>query len=165
MSKHNNAKVQQAAAVATEQVTVAGATSLRARRMAAVQATLYQRRIADKQARFQAIRAAYVAEQERLAKHQQFQLRVAELAQEYGFNPAMLSAAPRANSATDKPSSSAINVDGVMLTPCKAVQVLAAKHQNRKDTLAACKLAGINPSTAATQWGVWKKANGQPSDK
>ena len=35
---------------------------------------------------------------------------------------------------------------------------LADKHQERSDTLAACTEAGINPSTAATQYGHWLRA-------
>jgi hypothetical protein len=42
---------------------------------------------------------------------------------------------------------------------CAAVHALAEQcNGDRKATLAACKAAGINPATAATQYAKWKKA-------
>lgn len=137
-------------------VTVANADSLRARRLAAIQVTLQQRRIAAKQAKFVAVSQAHADEQARLAKQQAYQLAVEQLAAQYGI-PLHQHVAPRANSATVVPSRNQVLIDGQYFTPCKAVHELAAIHGNRKDTLAACKLHGINPATAATQWGVYKK--------
>lgn len=155
MSKGQQSKA--ATPVAAEQ-SVAAEPSLRAKRVAMVQTTLVQRRAAAKQAAYAARKQAYEAEQAARAKQQQFQLKVAELAAEFGI-PAV-QVAPRANSATVQPSNSAILIEGQYLTPCKAVHAIAAKHRNRKATLAECKALGINPATAATQWGVFKKQEG-----
>lgn len=142
-----------AAAVATQPA----APNLRALRIAAVQAALVAKRVAAKQAKYLAAQAAFTAQQDLLAKHAAYQLQVAQLQAQYGIAPTQ-HAAPRANSATVKPSGTAILVNGVHYTPCKAVHAIAALHAgNRKATLAACTAAGINPATAATQYGIYKK--------
>lgn len=154
--KHNNTNVSNEQVVAVvnpvREARLARAQQLRD----AIVQQFQQSKVAQRVAKLAAIRQ----QQEALAKRQAFELQVAELASQYGIDPKQLQvAAPRANSATDKPSTSVINVNGELLTPCKAVHALAAQYRNRKDTLAACKLHGINPATAATQWNVWKKKN------
>lgn len=115
--------------------------------------------VATRQAHQQARVALRQAAQEQLANQQAFNMQVQQLAAQYGIaiNPAGI--APRANSATAKPSAATVCINGTYYTPCKAVHALAALHGNRKATLAACAAHGINPATASTQWGVYKKQN------
>lgn len=160
-NQHSNvATVVAAKPVAVEQaVGPVQPATLRAKRVAAVQQALHAKRLAAKHAKYVAVAHAYAAQQEALAKQQAFNLAVQELAVQYGVPVEQLAAAPRANSATGQPSSSSIMVNGVYMTPCKAVHALADQYRERKATLAACKLHNINPATAATQYNVWRKAN------
>jgi hypothetical protein len=157
MAKQQN---QQANNVSNEQV-VTAAQTLRARRVAAVQQALYAQRIAAKQAKYTAAVAAYNDAQQKLAQQAAFNAAVAELHAKFGI--AVQPVAPRANSATTAPSASAINVNGVLLKPVAAVHAICAANPNatRKQVIAACIQAGINPATAATQYGVYKQKHAQ----
>lgn len=134
-------------------------SALRAKRVAALQVALLQKRVANKQAKYQAAMHAYQQQQQALANQQAYLAEIAQIQAKYGVS-ATITAAPRANSATPQPSASAILVNGTYLKPVAAVHALAAIHKNRKATLVACAQAGINPATAATQWGVYKKQHG-----
>lgn len=159
MQNSKNAAQQQQQVVA-QQHTVANAQSLRARRVALVQT---QRAVKYRAAKLQAhnvAQAAWVAQQQQLQQTQAFNLAVQQLAAQYGVAINPTSVAPRANSATVQPSSNVVLVNGVYLRPVAAVHAIAAQYNNRKQTIAACLAAGINPATAATQWGVYKKQHG-----
>lgn len=87
------------------------------------------------------------------AKHNRnkaaYTLQVQQLQAQYGV--ASTSAATRSNTAVYARSS----VQGA----CKQVHAIAAANGfNRALTLAACKAAGINPATAATQFATAKRA-------
>lgn len=113
------------------------------------------KRAAHQQARI----AAREAAQQQLANMQAYNLAVAQLAAQYGMQ-APQQIAPRANSATAKPSASSICINGTYYTPCKAVHALCVLHNGvRKQVLAAAKQHGINPATAATQYSVWRNNN------
>lgn len=164
MSKHQQPKQQQSnQETVVQQLSVEQPmdqlATLRQRRMALVQTTLMQRRKAVKQQKFQNATSAYEQAQQALANAQAYQLALQQLQERYGIT-APQQAAPRANSATTQPSATVITIDGVQYIPTKAVHKLCEKYNGvRKDVLAACKALNINPSTAATQYGVWKKQN------
>jgi hypothetical protein len=147
---------------ANQTATVTAAQVLRARRVAAVQAALYARYHAAKQAKHAAAVAAYNEAQQKLANEQAFAAALAQLHAQFGI--AVQPVAPRANSATTNPSAQAINVNGVLLKPVAAVHAICAANPNaaRKQVIALCVQAGINPATAATQYNVYKQkhANG-----
>lgn len=132
---------------------------VRAQRLNAIAQALVSKRVADKQARHAAAMSAWEATQAEMAKQKEFEQAVAQLQQQYGIT--LKPVAPRANSATEKPSPTSIMVDGVSYLPTKAVHALFHKHKgNRKAVLEEAKDLGINPSTATTQYGVAKKEHG-----
>lgn len=121
------------------------AALVRARRVDAVQAKLYERHVAAKQAKAEQLRkaaqkAAYAAE-------------LAKLQQQFGITP---TAAPEHVTAHRAPR--AANGTGVT----HRVRELAKQYGfNRAATLAACAAEGINAATAATQYAVAKKLANQ----
>jgi hypothetical protein len=167
MSKHQQSKQQQSnqatEAVVVEQ-TLANMpadqyATLRSRRLALVQAGRAAQYRARKHAAHEQAQAAWQQAQEQLARLQAYHTAVAQLQAEYGVVPEA-TVAPRANSATTQPSATVVTINGVQYIPTKAVHKLCELYNGvRKDVLAACKSYGINPSTAATQYGVWKKQN------
>lgn len=150
---------------ASQAATSVAVSPVRAKRLAAYHAELVKRRVATKQAEFEAAVAAFKESQaakERAAAYEaavaQAQALVAEAAAKYGV--AVQSVAPRANSATSSPSKQQVEVDGVWYLPTKAVHALCDKYQGvRKHVLEAAKLLGINEATASTQYGHWKRAH------
>jgi hypothetical protein len=149
MQTNNNAKQQQQQLTKLQQ----NAIVRMQQRIAVAQATRKQHQTARI--------AAREAAQQALANAQAYQLALQQLQAQYGVT-APQHAAPRANSATTQPSATVITINGVQYTPCKAVHALCVLHNGvRKAVLAACKQHGINPSTAATQYGVWRKSNVQ----
>jgi hypothetical protein len=134
----------------TTPVATVATSSLRATRIARLTTALLQMRKVAKQAKH------FAATQQ--SNQLQYLQAVAQLQATYNItNPQHLAPNARANSATVQPSAAQIMVNGVLHTPCKAVHALAAIHHTRKATLAACALAGINPSTASTQYGIYAK--------
>jgi hypothetical protein len=143
MAKQNNVvAVEQGVAA---QATVAIPATLRALRVARVQVALYARRIAEK-------KQAYVARVQ--ANNQRaYMLAAQQLAAQYGLDPAQNTLAVRAVHSKQQHAPSA--APGA----CARVHALAEQYKGvRADVLAACKLAGINPATAATQFAKWQKA-------
>lgn len=159
MSK--NQQSQQATVVAVEQVTVANAQSLRARRLAAVQVGRAAKYRAGKLAAHQAAHAAWVAKQQELEQQKAFQLAVQQLAAQYGINVNPAQLAPRANSATVVPSSNVVTYEGVAYRPVAAVHAIcsANPHLTRKQLIELCVQHGVNQATASTQYQVWRKGN------
>lgn len=94
-------------------------------------------------------RVMRVATAKHLRNKAAFTLQVQQLQAQYGV--ASTQAATRTNVAQHPRSA----VAGA----CKQVHAIAAQYgYNRAATLAACKAAGINPATAATQFAVAKRA-------
>lgn len=98
--------------------------------------------------------ATQVRTQQRNARKQQaYMLAVQQVAARYGMQvPNTLSVrATGARAQQHAPSSTG--------GACKQVHAIAAANNyNRANTLAACKAAGINPATAATQYALAKRA-------
>lgn len=145
MGKHTqqaNTPVAQQATVAAL-VTVAAPTTLRAQRIAKVQVLLHSKRIAAKQ---QAYHAAQVAHNQ-----QAYMLAVQQLAVQYGVAaPTTLSVRNAVHKQQHAPSAAS--------GACAQVHAIAAANNYvRAATLAACKQAGINPATAATQYAIAKR--------
>lgn len=86
------------------------------------------------------------------SKQQNYMLKVQQLAAEYGLAvPNTMSVRPLATAQRHAPS--------VQAGACAQVHAIAAAHNgDRKATLAACKVAGINPATAATQFSKFKQS-------
>ncbi len=148
----NIAKKQQTATVVANVqvvapvVTVAQPATLRATRIARVQVALHAQRIAAKQQH-------YVAQTQH-AKQQAYLHAVQQLAAHYGIDPAQNTIAVRAVNTVQQHAPSAV------AGACKRVHEIAAQCNGvRSATLAACKAAGINPATAATQYAKYRKAN------
>lgn len=126
---------------------------------------LGQRCLEEKRAAKRAIRIAekerIAAEQAAMRKQLELKEKLQVIAEQCGVDLEQLLAAakPRANSATPKPSREAIEVDGVLLPPCKAVHAICAKNQGlpRKEVIELCVAAGINKATASTQYQVFHK--------
>lgn len=146
MVKHNVVK----ATVAPTQAVVAQATvvvpaTLRAVRIARVQVALHAKRIAKKQAVHAAAASA--------SKQQAYMLAVQQLAAQFGV-PVPNTLSVRAYNNPQKHAPSAVQ------GACAQVHAIAAQCGGvRATTLAACKAAGINPATAATQYAKYRKAN------
>ena len=139
---------KQPSPVATEvaaQATVAIPATLRAVRVARVQAALLRNRIVAKQQAF--------AAQQQAAKQSAYMLAVQQLAAQYGV-PVPNTLSVRAHNNQQKHAPSAVQ------GACAQVHAIAAQCGGvRAATLAACKAAGINPATAATQYAKYRKAN------
>lgn len=140
---------------ATAPVTVLQPATLRAKRIAAVQVALHARyRTGKRNAHIQATHSANL---------HAYQLRIAELQAEYGItaaNPQIAGSAVQ-RATQHAPSKALVLVNGVQYPPVKAVHALYVLHNGvRKAVLAAAHELGINPSTAATQYAVAKKAAG-----
>lgn len=158
-----NQTSQDATTVAANQVTVSGVQMPQWKvngLVALGQKCLEEKRAAIK-ARKQAERERIAAEQ--LARQQQLDLeeKLQAVAKAHGisFEQLLAAAKPRANSATETPSKSAISVNGQLLTPCKAVHAICDANATleRKAILELCVNAGINKATAATQFNIWKQ--------
>lgn len=93
------------------------------------------------------LRVMRVATAKHNANKQAYTLQVQQLQAQYGV--AATSAATRTNTAVHARSA----VQGA----CAMVHQLAAQYGTRAATLAACKAAGINPATAATQYARYKQ--------
>ncbi len=149
MGKHTVVAPQ--ATVAPAQVVVAQATvvvpqTLRALRIARLQVALLQQRIAAKQVAH-AVRT-------QAANQQAYLLAAQQLAAQYGINPAHNTLAVRSVHTKQQHAPSAV------AGACAKVHAIAAQCNGvRSATLAACKAAGINPATAATQYAKYRKAN------
>ena len=125
--------------------TVAIPTTLRAIRVARIQVALHTKRITEK-------KQSYITKTLH-AKQQAYMLQVQQLAAEYGL-PLPNTLSVRNNSTAQKHAPSAT------AGACAQVHAIAAAHKGeRKATLAACVVAGINPHTAATQYAKYRKAN------
>lgn len=129
--------------------TAPAANTLRATRVAVVQAAAYAAlRTQQAAARMQRVAAA------QHAKQQAYMLAVQQLAAQYGIDPAHNTLAVRTMRTAQQHAPSA------QAGACKQVHTIAAQcNGNRAATLAACKLAGINPATAATQYAKYRKAH------
>lgn len=127
------------------QATVVVPATLRAVRVARVQAALHRNRIAAKQ-------VAHVAKVQ-AANNSAYLLAVQQLAAQYGVAaPNTLSVrsvhTPQQHAPSTQPGA------------CARVHAIAAQCNGvRSTTLAMCKQAGINPATAATQYAKYRKAN------
>lgn len=132
-----------------------------------------QRRVRTRAIAALQVRAAKnVARAQRVAQAN-FMLAVQQAAAQYGINPAQVlapqqvSAYARANSATVVPSVASVQSVGG-LKPCKAVHAICATlpaTATRAQQIAAAVAQGINPATASTQVGIYRKAALQASNK
>ena len=135
-----------AQATAAQTAALAAKQQLRTLRIAKQQALLLSKHVANKQARY------VLAVQK--SNNSAYQLAVAQLQQQYGVAPTVQLA--RTNG-TPLYAPSTPQANGV----CKQVHALCVMHKGvRANVLAACKQAGINPATAATQFAVYKKQHG-----
>jgi hypothetical protein len=133
------------AQVVVAQATVAVPTTLRAVRIARVQVALHRNRIARKQTQYVAATTA--------SKQQAYMLAVQQLSAQFGL-PVPNTLSVRAYNNPQKHAPSAVQ------GACAQVHAIAAQCGGvRATTLAACKAAGINPATAATQYAKYRKAN------
>lgn len=123
-------------------------------------------RMQQRIAKVQQLRASKHAARIAARNQSAFLLQVNELAVQYGINAQQLikmhnsnNTNARANSATVNPSAALVTVNGVPLKPCKAVHALCAANPTatRAQVLQMCAQHGINPATAATQYGVYRK--------
>lgn len=119
--------------------------ALRAARIARLTTALLAQRTASK--------AVVYATAQQASNQAQYMHAVQQLAAQYGVPvPTTLSA--RSIATAQKHAPSAIQ------NPCAMVHTIAAQCNGvRSATLAACKAAGINPSTAATQYAAYRKAH------
>jgi hypothetical protein len=125
--------------------TVVVPATLRALRIARLQVALLQQRMVAKKQAFVARNLA--------AQQQSYMLAVQQLAAQYGL-PVPNTLSVRAVNNVQKHAPSAVQ------GACAQVHAIAAQHNGvRSATLAACKAAGINPATAATQYAKYRKAN------
>lgn len=148
-AQHSNKATKFAPVIAANKVLLNNTVVRMQQRIAAVQATRKQHHATRIAAREQAAAA--------LANAQAYHTALAQLQAQYGVQATSAPKA-RANSATAVPSAALITFNGAQYTPCKAVHAIAA-HCNgvRKATLALCKQVGINPATASTQFGIYRK--------
>ena len=150
-------------AYAAPQHTVAQPTTLRATRVQAVKQALYAMRNAAKRATHSALQAS--------ANHAAGMLALQQVAAQYGLTlPTMqttgasVAHAPLAGGARTL-FGSATNIapkkaPSIAPGSCNKVHIIAAQcGYNRSLTLQQCALVGINPSTAATQFNLARKAN------
>lgn len=100
-----------------------------------------------------ALRAAKHNARVTARKQQAYMLAVQQLSAQYGMPvPNTMSVRPVNTQQKHAPSA----VQGA----CARVQSLCVQHNGvRSAVLAACKAEGINPATAATQYGKYRKAN------
>lgn len=104
-------------------------------------------------AQAQELRASKNAARRLAATQQSYMLAVQQLAAQFNM-PVPNTMSVRAYNNPQKHAPSAVQ------GACAAVHALAEQNQGvRSATLAACKAAGINPATAATQFAKWQKAN------
>lgn len=109
-------------------------------------------RNAQRIARVQELRATKNASRRIAATQHAYMLGVQQLAAQYGM-PVPNTMSVRAYNNPQKHAPSAVQ------GACSVVHTLAEQNQGvRSATLAACKAAGINPATAATQFAKWQKA-------
>lgn len=121
-------------------------SNLRATRVAVVQAAAFAV-LRKQQEEARIVRRATAQH----AKHQAYMIAVQQLAAEYGIDAAHTTLAVRPLRSAQQ------HAPSVQAGACKRVHALADLHIDRAATLAACKLEGINPATAATQYAVWNK--------
>lgn len=122
--------------------------------------------VQQQRAQHAAARATKHAAQQLAAQQQAFAVAVQQLAAQHGIPVAQVQLAlnpnnalgARANSATGTPSNPTVMVNGVAYKPTKAVHAIAALYPTRAACIAACIAAGINPSTASTQFSVYQLA-------
>lgn len=109
-------------------------------------------RNAQRIARIQQLRADKNSARRVAATQQAYMLAVQQLAAQYNMPvPNTMSVRPFNKPQQHAPSA----VQGA----CAQVHAIAVANQGvRAATLAACKAAGINPATAATQFAKWQKA-------
>lgn len=103
-------------------------------------------------ARVQALRASKNAARRSAQQQASYMLAVQQLAAQYGLPvPNTMSVRPFNNPQKHAPSA----VQGA----CSRVHAIAEQCGGvRSATLAQCKVEGINPATAATQFAKWQKA-------
>lgn len=108
-------------------------------------------RYAQRIARVQQLRASKNEARRVAATQHSYMLAVQQLAAQYGL-PVPNTMSVRAYNNPQKHAPSAVQ------GACARVHAIAEQnHGVRAATLAACKEAGINPATAATQFAKWQK--------
>lgn len=134
-------------------VTILQQSALRMQRLAKVKHMLLMQHIAAKQAKH--TQATYQS------NVTAYQLAVQQLQAQYGVQAPVQqpgSAVQRTTKAA--PSAALVLIEGVQYAPVKAVHALYCLHKGvRKAVLQAAADLGINPSTAATQYAIAKKAS------